>query len=505
MASADVLVVGAGLAGLATALGCARRGLTVTVLSPAPDAAGGQGTASALAQGGLAAAVGCGDSPALHCADTVAAGAGLTHPEIAERITSAAPGVVTDLLDLGARFDRDAGGALRLGLEGAHGRHRIVHARGDGSGAEIMRAVAAATLSHPRVTVWTRTRATRVRLDPTGTAVGIDAIGPAGALTIEAGAVVLATGGIGGLFAHTTNPLTSWGSGLALGLRAGARVRDLELVQFHPSALDVGIDPMPLVSEAVRGAGAPLVRDDGTLLADPLGARDVVARAVWDASRAGHRVYLDLTGGSAELRATFATRFPTVNASCLAAGIDPTRQPIPVRPAAHYHMGGLVVDLDGRTDVPGLWAVGEVASTGLHGANRLASNSLLEALVCAGRVADALALPHDHDHVDRITVPPMPDRPAPTPPTAHDRLLLENAAGLYRDGAGLRHAAERMRVRAEDDDARLVATLLLRAALQRTESRGAHRRLDHPAVTVPRHTYVDLTDLDQPLTERSAS
>ncbi|MDO5630033.1 MAG: FAD-dependent oxidoreductase [Mobilicoccus sp.] len=507
--STDVLVVGSGLAGLATALRLAEQGADVTVCTPEPDPAAG--TSSALAQGGLAAAVGPHDSPARHAADTIAAGAGLTHPDVATRITAAGPDVVAALLALGARLDTDSDGALRLGLEGAHGRHRIVHADGDGSGAEILRAVADAALAHPRVTL---RRARVTTLLGAGTIRGARVVAQHGPGTgtpesLGADAVVLATGGIGGLFAHTTNPLSSWGSGLALGLRAGARVRDLELVQFHPTALAVGLDPMPLVSEAVRGEGVVLVRGDGTPLGDPLAGRDVVARAVWDALADGDEVFLDVPGGPEELRAHFAARFPRVHAAAVAAGLDPARDRLPVRPAAHYHMGGLLVDEQGRTDVRGLWAVGEVASTGLHGANRLASNSLLEALVCAREVASSVVARlagRSGWSVSASPVAPVTSEEVePAAPTWADRRLLEDAAGLYRHGDALRRAADefaRPHVPGSAD-ARLVASLLVQAALDRSESRGAHRRLDHPDAARPRHTTVSLAHAGVHL-ERSA-
>lgn len=482
------LIIGAGLAGLATALELAERDVPVTVLCPwAP----GEGTSSALAQGGIAAALGADDHPRLHAADTVRAGAGLVDPLVAQRITAAAPEVVAQLQRWGAHFDTDASGTLRLGLEGAHGRHRIVHAAGDGSGAEVTRAAAAAATANPLIELRAGVRATRLLTDWSHTVVGVQAIGPDGPVELRAGAVVLATGGIGGLFAHTTNPLDSWGAGLALAVRAGARVRDLELVQFHPTALAIGGDPMPLISEAVRGEGVPLVLADGSpALSDPLAGRDIVARGVWAALRAGHRVYLDTPG---TLGADMAIKFPAITASCLAAGLDPAREPIPVRPAAHYHMGGLVVDARGRTDLPGLWAAGEVASTGLHGANRLASNSLLEAVAVAGDIAADIAA--NAPRSGRVVAGGPEVLAAPPRPTLADRLLLEDAAGVLRDGPSLLAAADRLRAGAEHDDARLVAYLLTVAALRRTESRGAHQRTDDPQTGPARHTYVDLLDV----------
>lgn len=506
---AGALVFGAGLAGLATALELADRGVPVTVLCPWTP---GQHTSSELAQGGIAAAVGDGDDPSLHAADTVRAGAGLVDPLVAATITAAGSAVIERLRAWGARFDTDEHGLLRLGLEGAHGRPRIVHAAGDGTGAVVTAAAAAAAAAHPLVTIRPGTRVRRLQIS-SQTVVGVQAEDAAGPVTIAARAVVLATGGIGGLFAHTTNPLDSWGAGLALGLRAGARVRDLELVQFHPTALAVGSEPMPLVSEAVRGEGAQLVLADGSpALPDPLAGRDVVARGVWAALRAGHRVYLDTPGA---LGAQMPVRFPAITAACRAAGLDPVREPIPVRPAAHYHMGGLVVDAESRTDVTGLWAIGEVASTGLHGANRLASNSLLEAVAAAPPLAAALA----NTLADTLTRTPAetPAGSSASPPTGSatalrartveapgrrvgrptraDRLLLEEAAGVLRDGPTLRRAAAALRPGAEHDDARLVAYLLAVAALRRTESRGAHLRTDHPQAGPAAHTLVALDDL----------
>ena len=288
-------------------------------------------------------------------------------------------------------FDRDPAGRLALGLEAAHARRRIVHVAGDGTGAAIMRALVAAVQATPSITVIEGLEARRLLVDDRGIA-GVLAAGPADACLLPSRRVVLATGGLGGLYAHTTNPLGAIGQGLVLAARAGAALADMEFVQFHPTALDVGLDPMPLVSEAVRGEGAVLVDETGARFMAGKGRgelepRDVVSRAVAAHIAAGHRVFLDARPA---LGADFARHFPGITARCRAAGIDPVRQPIPVRPAVHYHMGGIAVDAEGRSTIEGLWACGEVAASGLHGANRLASNSLLEAVVMASAVADSI-------------------------------------------------------------------------------------------------------------------
>ncbi|HMR14700.1 MAG TPA: L-aspartate oxidase, partial [Arachnia sp.] len=368
------VIVGAGLAGLSCAI----------ELAPAPclvvsAGAIGAGTSTGWAQGGMAAAVGPDDSPEEHADDTLAAGAGLCDEAVVRRITAAAPETVEWLARLGARWDRRPDGALRLGLEGAHSRRRIVHARGDATGAELLRAVVDAARRLPSISLWEHSPARRIVVER-GRVAGVELDTPDGPVLLRTSAVVLATGGIGGLFTHTTNPLSSRGQGLALAYRAGAALRDLELVQFHPTALDVAIDPLPLVSEAVRGEGAFLVNELGErVLENPLAARDVVSRAEWAQLQAGHEVFLDARTSPG---ARFAEVFPSIHATALAAGLDPAVDLLPVKPAAHYHMGGVLVDDRGESTVPGLFAAGEVASTGLHGANRLASNSLLEAVVC---------------------------------------------------------------------------------------------------------------------------
>ena len=389
-----ILILGSGLAGLTAALSLAPR--PVIVLSR--NSLGAE-TSSERAQGGIAAAVGPDDNATLHTADTLHAGAGLCDPDITNLITSAGPDAIAQLAAWGVAFDRNEDGTYKRSLEGAHNRRRIVHAQGDGTGAAIMRALIAKVRATPSIQVLENTEATNL-LTENGHVVGVTAIsnknrhpregGDPIPFSLEAPATILATGGAGALWQHTTNPLGSWGHGLALAARAGAQLRDLEFMQFHPTAIDVGHDPMPLASEALRGDGAILVNDKGeefmaTTPGGNLAPRDIVSRAIWAQLQAGHKTFLD-----ARAITPFATRYPTIHALCAAAGLDPQTDLIPVRPAAHYHMGGVATDKDGRTSLPNLWACGECAATGLHGANRLASNSLLEAVVMGKRVATAI-------------------------------------------------------------------------------------------------------------------
>ena len=408
---ADVLVVGAGAAGLTAALGCAagspaRR---VVVLTKTGASAAGAGGASVWAQGGVASAVGDDDAPALHAADTLAAGAGLNDGAIVDLLTGEGPRRIRSLLALGARFDREPGGRLALGREAAHSRRRILHAHGDATGAEVVRTLVAAVRREAAIRVVDEAFALDLVL--VGGAVGgVAALhGDGRRVLYRAPAVVLATGGLGQVFLYTTNPLETTADGLAMAARAGARLVDLEFVQFHPTALaptaaaeaagaagaaGAGRAPLPLLTEALRGEGAVLIDDLGVRFMTAvhpdreLAPRDVVARAIWARSSAGRRIYLDARRAVGE---RFPERFPTVFALCRQHGLDPRVEPIPVVPAAHYHMGGVAVDAGGRTSLPGLWACGEVAATGAHGANRLASNSLLEALVFGARVAEDVA------------------------------------------------------------------------------------------------------------------
>ena len=469
------VIIGGGLAGLVTALRLAPQ--PVILLAKTPLA---QGAASAWAQGGVAAAVGEDDDPALHAADTLAAGDGLSDPAVAARIAAAAPAAIAELQRYGVAFDRDAQGRFALGLEAAHGRRRIVHVTGDGTGAAIMRALVAAVAATPSITVVEGLEARRLLVDDRGIS-GVLAAGPWSACLLATRRVVLATGGLGGLYAHTTNPLGAIGQGVALAARAGAALCDMEFVQFHPTALAVGLDPMPLVSEAVRGEGAMLVDETGERFMAGQGRaelepRDVVSRAVAAHIAAGHRAFLDARQA---LGAGFAAHFPGIAARCRAAGIDPAIQPIPVLPAAHYHMGGIAVDGEGRSTVEGLWACGEAAATGLHGANRLASNSLLEAVVTAGFVADSIAGASS----GRLPAPrPVALPPAPDPGVL--RALVSATLDVVRDRAGLDAAIARLQPLAFRGggaaDPALVALLIATAALAREESRGGHWRADFP-------------------------
>ena len=475
---AEVLIVGAGLAGLFLALRLAPR--PCVVLSPAPL---GQAAASAWAQGGIAAALRGDDSAALHAADTVAAGAGLVDPVVARLIADAAPARIDDLCALAVPFDRDPDGGLSVSLEAAHSRPRVVHVAGDLAGRAIMRTLAAAVRDAPSVTVLEGERAVALA-EASGAVVGALTRGPAGDRLVSARHTVLATGGIGGLYRVTTNPREARGAALAMAFTAGAVIADPEFVQFHPTAMDIGSDPAPLATEALRGAGAQLMDAEGGLLmsrhhpAGDLAPRDVVARAIHAENAAGRSVRLDCR---AAVGAEFPQRFPTVFSACMSMGIDPRTQPIPVAPAAHYHMGGIATDRDGATSLSGLSAVGECASTGAHGANRLASNSLLESVVFAARIADRLR---------DAELPPHRRGGAPLPPRLEVATLdalrgrMSAGCGVVRDGPGLARTLDWIEDagRAAGWPTALVAArLVVAAALARRESRGGHLRSDHVA------------------------
>ncbi len=482
-----VVVVGAGVAGLATALRLAPRPVTLVTASPL-----GLGTATGWAQGGIAAAMGADDAPALHAVDTLAAGAGLSEPDVAERVAAAGPGLVDWLVGLGAPFDRASDGALALGLEAAHSRRRIVRAGGDSTGRLVLETLVRAVAASPSIDVVVASARSLMR-DAGGAVAGLVCERDGTVLRLPARAVVLATGGLGALYASTTNPRGALGGGLALAARAGAILRDMEFVQFHPTAIAVGADPMPLATEALRGEGARLVDADGTpimagIAGGDLAPRDVVARAIFQAQARGARVFLDCRGALGD---RMGTRFPTVAGLCAAAGIDPRREAIPVRPAAHYHMGGVRVDASGASTVPGLFACGEVASTGLHGANRLASNSLLEAMAFAPWIAEAI---ENAARPGRAEV--EPERVRPVSDLARIRAVMETRVGVVRDAAGLSDALGDLAPLAQAGcDAALVGLAVAAAALSRRESRGAHWRSDHPDQAPARHTQMTLAQI----------
>lgn len=476
------VIVGAGLAGLSAALAAAPR--RTLLLSPAPL---GEACSSAWAQGGIAAAVGGDDSPALHARDTAAAGGGLVDLVAASELAAAAPAVVERLAALGALFDRDAGGAFRPSLEAAHSRARVVRVGGDGAGRAVLTAVTLAAQAADHIEIREGLRLQGLLQDGAGRVCGVRVEGPEAAAEITAPAVVLTTGGIGGLYAVTTNPAGLRGEGLALAALAGAAVADPEFVQFHPTAIDIGRDPAPLATEALRGEGAVLVdREGGRIMADhpqgDLAPRDVVARALHASLEQGRGAFLD---ARAVVGARFPEAFPAVFAACMGAGLDPRVELMPVAPAAHFHMGGIAVDAEGRTSLAGLYAAGECAAAGVHGANRLASNALLEAAAFGARTGEAAA-GEGARPAGGLRLATAPDLPEVA--VQQLRRAMSRDAGVSRSAAGLRRLlAELDGLEAVHGQAAplVAARLVAQAAERRRESRGAHHRADFPAAVDP--------------------
>ena len=519
LARGDIVIVGAGLAGLYTALKLAP--LPVTIISAAPL---GEGASTVWAQGGIAAAVGEGDTYEAHARDTMASGAGIVDDTVAQTVAKEASERVRDLLIYGVPFDRDLEGHFLLSREAAHSVNRIVRVSGDRAGSAIMRALIAAAQSTNSIRIITGYEAEDLVLDK-NRVVGVklargEKRGSGSYELIPASAVVLATGGVGSLYSISTNPTYARGEAIAFAARAGAIIADPEFVQFHPTAIDTGAFPAPLATEALRGEGAILVNKFGhrfMVSQHPdaeLAPRDLVARCVFAEIQFGRGAFLDCRKAIGE---RFPISYPTVYAHCQSSGINPITDLIPIVPAAHYHMGGIATDMRGRTNVEGLWAAGEVASTGLHGANRLASNSLLEAVVFGGRVAEDI----------KIVVPPCNAKPIAklhlveggkivdlhyrSEALKRIRNIMSEDVGVVRNAHGLKRAIIKLKDLSREaascdtmvSNMVLAARFIAMSALMRKESRGAHFRSDHPnsKSLFAHRTFINLKTLE--MLERS--
>ena len=488
--TSPILIIGGGLAGLFCALKLAPK--AVTILASAPI---GRGASSAWAQAGIAAAVAPGDTVEKHVQDTLIAGDGIVDEAVVRAMASEATDRIADLLAFGVPFDRDLEGKLMVSREAAHSENRVVRVKGDMAGRAIMQALVTAVENAPHIRLYEGYVVEDLLTDDDGAVIGVAARDQAGQgeLQFVHGAhTIMATGGVGHLYEVTTNPNEARGGGIGMAARAGARLADMEFVQFHPTAINVGKDPAPLATEALRGHGAQLFNRDGKrFMLDrhpdaELAPRDVVARGIFAEVMAGRGAFLDCRKAIHD----FAAEFPTVYGYCRDAGIDPAKDMIPVIPAAHYFMGGIWVDHDGRSSLPGLWAAGECTSTGAHGANRLASNSLLEAVVYASRIADALrgsdvdVAPADwrEGSVETDEHPLNVDHPNMTAL----RGIMSAKLGVLRDADGMREALrailafERDSHSARFDNVLATAKLIAVCALNRLESRGGHARTDYP-------------------------
>ena len=492
----DFLVIGSGIAGLRAAISLADTGRVVILTKADPRESN-----TGYAQGGIAAAIGADDSPELHASDTIAAGDGLCAPDAVRALTEQGPRYVRELIDWGAQFDRGADGHPALGREAAHSVRRVLHAR-DATGREIGRVLWEKVSAHPNVTICDDALVMELITTRNRECAGANFVDRDGTLgRIEAARTLIATGGAGQVFRETTNPAIATGDGIAMAFEAGARVADLEFVQFHPTVLSSPGAPRFLLSEALRGEGARLINEAGEPFmaryepAGDLASRDLVARAiVKEVARTGAPVYLTMSHLDAEY---VRRRFPTIAEACRAAGFDLATDRVPVSPAAHYMMGGVETDLHGRTSIPRLFAAGEVACTGVHGANRLASNSLLEGLVFGARAAGAMMEPITQPALTATLGEPVDGRS----PKKRERPfvvpeLMWRDVGLVRSGEGLKRAVSELgalwaatrawgsgpsdRMNRRQSSLATVGYLIARAALRREETRGGHFRADFP-------------------------
>jgi L-aspartate oxidase len=509
----EVIIVGAGLAGLFTALKLAP--LPVTIIAAKSL---GRGTSSHWAQGGIAAAIGEGDKPETHAEDTINVGAGLVDKNIAHLVTKEANGRIEDLLQFGVPFDKDLEGKLQLSKEAAHSTRRIVRVEGDRAGAAIMAALIETVHNTPSIRIMEQVEVHK--LAKQGNSIKGVYLWPSAAkgtgegTLLEGKNVILATGGCGFLFSKTTNPYMARGEGIAMAARAGAVISDPEFIQFHPTAIDADLDPAPLATEALRGEGAHLVNKKGERFmidiheSAELAPRDIVARAVDRELKSGRGAYLDCVN---TIGAAMKDHFPTVIQKCKEAGIDPLKEPIPIAPAAHFQMGGIVTDANGRSTIDGLWACGEVASTGLHGGNRLASNSLLEAVVFGNRIAEDI-----HNQAGRCpqkttsitinneqTISPKLDKKLNKSIKTLRDMMFQNV-GVERDQKGLSEAKrilEELEPELQESEKTknmcLTAKFILTGAINRLESRGSHYRTDKTKKIEPaKRTYLKLVDVE---------